>query len=152
MQLQYSVNPWFILFILSCEFWTIFGRDAPVVDIRDQGQIMGFFLKMFRTQTIVGYFGIPYAQPPIEDRRFAPPFVDTLPSWQGVRNGAIVPMQCWSDIRRPIKNHDEIFFKILGIDHKITNTSQFSEDCLYLNIFVPDGKYTFPIEIEIKYS
>lgn len=148
MQLLYTFYLWIAIFTFSCKIRFALSRDAPIVDITDQGQIVGFFIKMFRTQTIVGYFGIPYAHPPIEERRFAPPFVDTLPSWQGVRNGAIAPMQCWSDIRRPMKNHDEIFFKILGIDHKVSNTSQFSEDCLYLNIFVPDGKYTFFYIIE----
>lgn len=115
-------------------------RDAPIINIPVQGQIMGFYSKMFRTQTIVGYLGIPYAQPPIEDRRFAPPSQDPLPSWQGIRNGTIPPMQCWSDFRKPLRIHDEIFFKILGFDPRLSNTSQFSEDCLYLNIFLPDGK------------
>lgn len=120
-------------------FRTTLSRDAPIVTIPVQGQIMGFYSKMFRTQTIVGYLGIPYAQPPIDDRRFAPPSPD-LPSWQGIRNGNIPSMQCWSDFRKPIKNHDEIFFKILGIDPRMSNISKFSEDCLYLNVFLPDGK------------
>lgn len=120
--------------------WLVMGRDAPVVQIPDQGQIMGFFLKMFRVQSIVAYMGIPYAQPPIDDRRFAPPVVDTLPSWQGIRNATQLPLQCWSDDSKPMKNHDEIFYKILGIDPKQSDPAQFSEDCLYLNIFVPDGK------------
>lgn len=116
-------------------------RDAPIVKIPNQGSIMGQFLKMFRTQTIVGYLGIPYANPPIGEFRFAPPSVKpNLPSWDGTRNGTIPQMQCWSDVRRPMKVHDEILFKILGIDMKVTNNSQFSEDCLYLNIYIPDGK------------
>lgn len=141
MQLLYPFDYCFTILICFCVCRIALSRDAPVVNIPDQGQIMGFFIKMFRTQTIVGYLGIPYAHPPIDDRRFAPPFVDTLPSWQGIRSGANAPMQCWSDVRKPIKNHDEIFFKILGIDPKNSNASQFSEDCLYLNIFVPDGKH-----------
>lgn len=141
MHLLYPVDYCVAILICLCVCRIALCRDAPIVNIPDQGQIMGFFIKMFRTQTIVGYLGIPYAQPPIDDRRFAPPFVDTLPSWQGVRSGANVPMQCWSDVRKPLKNHDEIFFKILGIDPKTSNASQFSEDCLYLNIFVPDGKH-----------
>lgn len=115
-------------------------RDAPIVDIPDQGQISGHFFTMFRTQKIVGYLGIPYAMPPIGDRRFSPPTVGDLPPWQGVRNGSQPSLQCWSDTRKPIKNHDEIFYKILNIDPKAANSSQFSEDCLYLNIYVPDGK------------
>lgn len=60
---------------------------------------------------------------------------------QGIRNGSIPAMQCWSDIHKPVKNHDEIFYKILGIDPRLMNISQFSEDCLYLNIYLPDGEY-----------
>lgn len=136
----YCVYLRFVIFLFLLVFRTTLCRDAPVVQIPGQGQIMGFFSKMFRTQTIIGYLGIPYAQPPIDHLRFAPPSVDVLPSWQGIRNGKNPPMQCWSDVRKPIKNHDEIFFKILGIDPKLSNNSQFSEDCLYLNIFVPEGK------------
>lgn len=141
MKTNYSIFLISIIIVNAHVTLFVVGRDAPIVQIPEQGQIMGFFIKMFRIQTIVGYLGIPYAQPPIDDRRFAPPFVDTLPSWQGIRNGANSPMQCWSDVRKPVKYHDEIFFKILGFDAKYSNSSQFSEDCLYLNIFVPDGKH-----------
>lgn len=119
---------------------TVLSRDSPIVDIPDQGQIMGVYLKMFRVQSIVAYLGIPYAQPPIDERRFAKPVVDPLPSWEGIRNGSQMASPCWSDNRQPIKKHDEIFYKILGIDPKESDTSQFSEDCLHLNIYIPDGK------------
>lgn len=130
----------FTLLVFSSALLTVLCRDAPTIQIPDQGQIIGHFLNMFRTQKIIGYSGIPYAHPPIDERRFAPPVVETLPSWQGIRNGSQAQLQCWSDLRKPIKNHDEIFFKVLDIDPKAVESSQFSEDCLYLNIFVPDGK------------
>lgn len=122
-------------------------RDAPIVSIPNQGEISGHFFNMFRTQKIVGYLGIPYALPPVDDHRFSPPIVDGLQSWQGVRNGSKLMPQCWSDLRRPLKNHDEIFYKILDIDPKAIDSSQFSEDCLYLNIFVPDGKWISIVQI-----
>lgn len=114
-------------------------RDAPVVTIPDQGQISGIFIKMFRTQTIVGYLGIPYAQPPVEEKRFMPPS-GPFPSWQGTRDGSIAPLQCWSDFRKPNKFHDEIFHKLLGTDPKASDDSKYSEDCLYLSVFIPDGE------------
>lgn len=141
MKLSYTVFYIFSILTFSFIFRMVLSRDAPVVKIPNQGSIMGYFIKMFRTQTIVGYLGIPYANPPIGDKRFAPPnIIPNPPSWDGIRNGTIAQMQCWSDVRKPMKVHDEIFFKILGIDTKATNNSQFSEDCLYLNIFIPDGK------------
>lgn len=126
--------------VLFCIIRTVLSRDSPTVHIPDQGQIMGVFLKMFRVQSIVAYLGIPYAQSPIEERRFAPPVVDPLPSWEGIRNASQLASSCWSDNRQPMKIHDEIFYKILGIDPKKSDSSQFSEDCLYLNIYIPDGK------------
>lgn len=126
-----------IIFFTTLEI--VLCRDAPIVTIPDQGQISGYFIKMFRTQTIVGYLGIPYAQAPVQEKRFMPPS-GPLPEWEGIRDGSIVPMQCWSDIRKPSKSHDEMFTKILGIDQKPTDDSLFSEDCLYLNIYTPDGK------------
>lgn len=138
--LFYSIYLYSAIFIFPLMFRITLSRDAPVVELPSQGQILGFFFKMFRTQTIVGYLGIPYAQPPTEKNRFGEPLTTPLPSWEGIRNGKNPPMQCWSNTKKPIKNHDEIFFKILGIDPNMTDSSQFSEDCLYINIFVPDGK------------
>lgn len=138
MNLQRSIFATSI--VLFCIIRTVLSRDSPTVHIPDQGQIMGIFLKMFRVQSIVAYLGIPYAQPPIEERRFAPPVVDPLPSWEGMRNASQLASPCWSDNRQSMKNHDEIFYKILGIDPKQSDSSQFSEDCLYLNIYIPDGK------------
>lgn len=127
----------FTIFVHLCLL--VFTRDAPIITIPDQGQISGFFIKMYRTQTIVGYLGIPYATKPIEDRRFMPP--GPFESWDGIRDGSIAQKSCWSVFRTPMKFHDEVFYKMLGIDPKPANNSQFSEDCLYLNIYVPDGNY-----------
>lgn len=115
-------------------------RDPPVVRIPEQGELMGYFMTMFRTQKIVAYMGIPYAEPPINERRFAPPVVESLPSWEGVRNASQLPMECWSDTRKPVKQHDDIFLRMLGINARSKDVSRFSEDCLFLNIYVPDGK------------
>lgn len=117
----------------------VLSRDAPVISIPDQGQISGFYIKMFRTQTIVGFLAIPYAQPPTQERRFMPPS-GPFPTWEGIRDGSKAPMQCWTNIRRPAKAHDDFFLKILGVDPKASDDSPFSEDCLYLNIYGPNGK------------
>lgn len=125
--------------VFLCWFRMAFTRDAPVITIPDQGQLSGFFIKMFRTQTIIGYLGVPYASAPIEERRFMPPF--PAETWEGIRNGTVFQKSCWSVFRMPMRFHDEIFSKMLGINPKTSNISHFSEDCLYLNIFAPDGNY-----------
>lgn len=121
-------------------------REPPVIEIPEQGDLMGFYLKMFRTQKIVAYLGIPYAHPPIMEKRFSPPIVDKLPSWEGVRNATQVPFECWPETRKPIKQHDEIFFRMLGITTKTLDDPRFNEDCLFLNIHVPDGRFLFAIK------
>lgn len=136
-RLLHSIS--FTTFAYICSLQIAFTRDAPVITIPDQGQLSGIFIKMLRTQTIVGYLGIPYASPPVEERRFMPPV--PAEAWQGIRDGSVAQKSCWSVFRMPMRFHDEIFSKMLGIDPKTTNISQFSEDCLYLNIYVPAGNY-----------
>lgn len=136
MRIRISAVISFVTFIYLCSFRMVLTRDVPVITT-DQGQISGFFIKMFRTQTIVGYLGIPYAMPPVDERRFMPPV--PAEAWQGVRDGSVAQRSCWSVFRMPTKFHDEIYYKMLGFDPKSANNTQFSEDCLYLNIYVPSG-------------
>lgn len=123
-------------------------REPPMVTIPDQGQLMGTFMKMFRIQSVIAYLGIPYAHPPVAERRFAPPIVDDLPSWDGVRNASTMPPDCWqSTLRRTKKLHDEIFSQLLtksGDDEEEPHV--YDEDCLYLNVFIPDGKKYFELD------
>lgn len=114
-------------------------RKPPVVTLAAQGQLMGCHLKMFRTQRIVAYLGIPYALPPIGERRFQPPVVDNLPRWEGVRNASDLQPECWGDHRRPVKQHEEAFGRLVGMQ-KIWNPELYDEDCLYLNIYMPEGR------------
>lgn len=116
--------------------------EPPTVNIPNQGEVMGVFIKTYRTRTILAYLGIPYAQPPIAEKRFQPPFVDNLPTWTGVRNMSDLPAECWSETRKAIKQHDEAFLRLLGVDPKSKDKSRYSEDCLYLNVYMPVGKCT----------
>jgi Carboxylesterase family len=122
-------------------------RDPPVVKIKDQGPIMGMFLKMYRTQRIVAYFGIPYAQPPVGNLRFERPVVENLPNWQmtGIRNGSISQPNCYQNSNNARPKHTQVLNKLLNrimdVDSMMSDigSDQYDEDCLYLNIFVPDG-------------
>lgn len=122
----------------------VFARDPPMVTIPDQGTLMGTYLKMVRIQSVIAYMGIPYAHPPIGDRRFTPPVVDDIPSWEGVRNASVPPPDCWqSTLRRTKHRHDEIFSDLVPkafTDDDEETTHVYDEDCLYLNVFIPDGK------------
>lgn len=113
-------------------------RKPPIVSLAAQGQLMGCHLKMFRTQRIVAYLGIPYALPPIGERRFQPPVVDNLPRWEGLRNASELQPECWGDHRRQVKQHEEAFARLIGTQKK-WNPELYDEDCLYLNVYTPEG-------------
>jgi hypothetical protein len=126
----------------------VFGaRDPPTVEIPDQGQIMGFYLKMYRTQRVISYMGIPYAHPPVAEKRFMPPIVDDLPGWEGIRNGSQMMPDCWQNTLKPEPKHAEVFkqllYKMVDPESGLSGDRRYDEDCLYLNIFVPDGEFLF---------
>lgn len=117
-------------------------REPPMVTIPEQGTLMGTYLKMFRTQTVIAYLGIPYAQPPLREKRFTPPVVDDLPKWEGIRNASVVPPDCWQSTRRlDLKKHDQAFRELLmKMKKEDDDEIHYDEDCLFVNVFVPDGK------------
>lgn len=137
-------------------------RDPPTVKIKDQGTVSGMFMKMYRTQSIVAYLGLPYAHPPVGILRFTPPVVDNLPSWEGTRNGSVNQPNCYQNTNNPPQKHTMVLNKLLTkvMDMNLTmmdmGSDRFDEDCLYLNIFVPDGEsreffVCFPFKVEIDF-
>jgi carboxylesterase type B len=126
-------------------YWTCFwlfsigfeaeGKEPPVVNIPDQGPVSGKEVSVTRTQKATLYLGIPFAQPP-KNPRLKPPNVDPLPSWTEVRNSTSFAPACPQD-RNALRNHEYIMNQILSDQ---IDALEFSEDCLYLNVFVPDGK------------
>jgi carboxylesterase type B len=104
--------------------------------IPGQGSIMGKEISRSRVQKIIGYYGIPYAQPPVEKLRFNAPDTDNLVSWEGVRNITdYMPacLQTEKDIREEAKPFLDFFYPSY-------NDITMDEDCLYLNVFVPYGE------------
>ncbi|EZA47111.1 hypothetical protein DMN91_002701 [Ooceraea biroi] len=109
-------------------------REAPTVKIPGQGTVFGKEVSL-GAQRVTQYLGIPYAQPPIGDLRFARPVTNPLPSWSDVRNATQFAPSC-QQVSGRLKLHEEHYKRLLPLD--IPNPG-FSEDCLFLNIFVPDG-------------
>jgi para-nitrobenzyl esterase len=96
------------------------GSSSAVASTR-QGTVRGLNLDGVRV-----FRGIPFAQPPVGERRFLPP----LPPkpWTGERDATAFgasPMQPGE----------------VGTRH--------SEDCLYLNLWAPEGKGPFPVFVWI---
>ncbi len=78
-------------------------------------------------QGVQVYQGIPFATPPIGDWRWQPP--QAPQAWDGVRDGTQQPLPC------------------LQAKNDLAKTS--SEDCLYLNVHVPDdaGNEKLPVMV-----
>ncbi|XP_029344195.1 esterase FE4-like [Acyrthosiphon pisum] len=86
--------------------------------VLEQGTLQGLHYKTrLSNKSYVSFLGIPYALPPINDLRFKPPAKH--PGWTGIFKAFSCGKVCMQ--------YDIIMTKqIIG-----------SEDCLYLNIFVP---------------
>lgn len=129
-----------ILFLYTYLFCTSVkaARDLPTtINIRNQGIIVGKEVSMIRTQRIIAYLGIPYAQPPVDYLRFAPPVYNPPPSWEGVRNATEYAAACLQT-DKDFMQEDLPFLKLIS-----DGNFEVSEDCLYLNVFRPYGKCFF---------
>lgn len=72
------------------------------------------------TDGIDSFKGVPYAAPPIGDRRFRPPA--PVEAWDGIREALSLPPSCPQPASRPLGWNDE---------------PSLDEDCLYLNVWTP---------------
>ncbi|OAD58990.1 Carboxylesterase 5A [Eufriesea mexicana] len=111
------------------------GREQPTVRISEQGSVAGNEVFLSLTVKVIQYLGIPYAQPPLGKLRFAAPVTDPLPSWKGVRNATQFAPSCMQ-MTNNLKLHEKHYKRLLPPDQPDPGVS---EDCLYLNIFTPDG-------------
>ncbi|CAK9800660.1 Carboxylesterase 5A [Anthophora quadrimaculata] len=111
------------------------GREQPVVRIFEQGSVAGKEVFLNPTQKVIQYLGIPYAQPPLGKLRFAAPVTDPLPSWTGIRNATQFAPSC-QQVTNHLKLHEKHYQRLLPPDQIDPGVN---EDCLYLNIFAPDG-------------
>lgn len=123
----------FTLVLLIC--CTCFARDPPTVNIPNQGTIQGREVSKSRIQKIHGYYAIPYAMAPVRNNRFAPPVTEPMPAWDGVRNATEYAPSCLQ-AEADFKKSEIPFFHVLWNK----TFEDMSEDCLYLNVFVPIGK------------
>uniref|UniRef100_A0AAV2KKC5 Carboxylesterase type B domain-containing protein n=1 Tax=Knipowitschia caucasica TaxID=637954 RepID=A0AAV2KKC5_KNICA len=88
------------------------------------------------------YLGVPYATAPIGDRRFQPP--EAPGSWQEIRNTTQFAPVCPQNVHGVLP---EIMLPVWftdNLDVAANFIQNQSEDCLYLNVYVPteDGPIT----------
>jgi acetylcholinesterase len=120
------------MFIFNSSFSFSFpASNDPLIRSTNTGRVRGFD-SYFRTSDsprlyhVRAWLGIPFAKPPIGLRRFKAP--ERIDPWLGILNATEFPATCWQT--------EQIVY---NLEHeKIWSPStNCSEDCLYLNIWVP---------------
>nr|XP_009683238.1 PREDICTED: neuroligin-3-like isoform X4 [Struthio camelus australis] len=89
------------------------------------------------------YLGVPYAAPPIGEKRFMPP--EPPPSWSGIRNATHFSPVCPQNIHNAVPEIMLPIWFTSNLDIVATYIQDPNEDCLYLNIYIPteDVFYSF---------
>jgi acetylcholinesterase len=100
-------------------------EDGLVVET-STGLMRGFARTIFERE-VHGFYGVPFAKPPVGPLRFRKPA--PLEPWHGVLNATRMPNSC-------IQERYDYFLGFEGEEMWNPNTNV-SEDCLYMNIWVP---------------
>ncbi len=112
-------------------------EDAPVVPT-EQGLLKGKRVSLNNDylEPVDQYLGVPYAAPPTGNLRFRPP--EPPLSWNGVRNATTFGSACLQLVKVPDQSTADMKgWKRIPIEEKWPFLRDISEDCLYLNIYVP---------------
>ncbi|KAG7304586.1 hypothetical protein JYU34_011556 [Plutella xylostella] len=109
-----------------------------------QGALRGLIVKPSRQydlQNVEMFLGIPYAAPPVANLRFMPPV--TAPLWPGVKMATRFAPVC-PQMLPPIRKGNPPSLGRQNYRHRLEAfLKDESEDCLYLNIYVPYREQKF---------
>ncbi|CAK9290290.1 unnamed protein product [Gordionus sp. m RMFG-2023] len=94
-----------------------------------KGKVQGVKQLTSTLNPVIAYLGVPYATPPLGDLRFRHPL--PISPWVGTLNATKYPNSCYQIF-------DTLFGNFSGSQMWNPNTP-LSEDCLYLNLWVPYG-------------
>ena len=103
------------------------GQPSPLVTLPNGSPLQGHFAKGKNGKETTEFLGIPYAEPPVGNLRFRQPVRKAR--WSAVLNATRLPNSC-------VQTKDAVFGDFFGADMWNANTRK-SEDCLYLNVWVP---------------
>ena len=116
--------------------------DDPLIRSTNSGRVRGFDTFFYTTDSsqlyhVRSWLGIPFAKPPIGSRRFKAP--ERIEPWSGIIDATQLPTTCWQT--------EQIVYNLEAEKIWSPNTN-YSEDCLYLNIWVPVSK-THPSSMSV---
>lgn len=118
------------LFVISVHFCSSF-QDTEDLTIRiNDGQILGRYMTSESGRTIKAFMGIPFASPPVGNLRFKAP--QKVASWDGIL---------------PTQNEPPKCPQIDTFAGGATATIEGDENCLYLNVYVPDAGNSEPLDV-----
>lgn len=116
------------LSLAACTAWG-YPSSPPVVNTV-KGKVLGKYVSLEGfPQPVAVFLGVPFAKPPLGSLRFAPP--QPAEPWSFVKNTTSYPPMC---------SQDAVGGQVLSelfTNRKENIPLQFSEDCLYLNIYTP---------------
>ncbi|XP_064605654.1 acetylcholinesterase-like [Liolophura sinensis] len=101
------------------------------------GTIRGSISVVYGKKAVEAYMGIPFARPPLGKLRFEPP-EPPLPWGTSVLDALTLPPAC----PQPTEGINYIAYHVPGF-----NSS--SEDCLYLNIYLPTRRNSSPLPVMV---
>ncbi|XP_014220887.1 venom carboxylesterase-6-like [Trichogramma pretiosum] len=109
---------WFLVLLSLCT--SIACEDDPCVVRTSFGRIKGSYKESYEGKKYLAFEGVPYALPPVGHRRFRPP--EPVSRWEGTLTATKIANAC-IQLQHNDKYPD---YEVVG-----------DEDCLYLNIYVP---------------
>ncbi len=104
--------------------------SRPAVKIR-QGDLAG----VAEASEVEAFRGIPFAQPPVGPLRWRPPVA--AEGWSGTRDASSFGASCQQFVRGE-GGYAEKVASAFGVE-PVVRDFEYSEDCLYLNVFRPAG-------------
>lgn len=132
------------LFLLASGVAVVTSQQIQYTTITtNYGKLRGFRVALPSEilRPVEQYLGVPYAMPPTGERRFQAP--EPPLSWSGIRNATQFAPVCpqFLEDRFLLSDMLPVWFTA-NLDTVATYVQDQSEDCLYLNIYVPtdEGK------------